>query len=304
MPVRFRVRAAAPGASSPVERVVDVGDPDPAAPPLREIRIGRGPDVELPLPFAGLAPVHARLRRAGDGGGWLLEDAGGPPRALARGAAIDLGSVTVVFEGEEAVAAPAGPAAAEGTGTIARRLVRDLFAGAPAGSTPELEVVAGPEPGQRLALAETGRPYLVGRGTGCALPLVIDEISREHAVFVWTDQGVVVRDLGSKNGVLVAGTRVATEQRLRHGDLVALGPVTLRLRDPIDRYLAEIAAGAPATAPPPDPAPAVAPVSDQPPAMVTGAAVRAGSRVPIALAAVAVAVLVAVAAAAVALIAG
>jgi S-DNA-T family DNA segregation ATPase FtsK/SpoIIIE len=144
---------------------------------------------------------------------------------------------------ENAPDAAAAPGA-EGTATIARRLVGDLFAaGASPGSTPELEVIAGPEPGLRLALTEAGRPYLVGRGTGCALPLVVDEISREHAVFVWTAEGVLVRDLGSKNGVVVGGARIASERRLRHGDLVEIGPVTLRLRDPVDRYLAELAGG-------------------------------------------------------------
>jgi len=186
---------------------------------------------------------------------------------------------------------------AEGTATIARRLVGDLFAsGSGPGSTPELEVIAGPEPGQRLALTETGRPYLVGRGAGCALPLVVEEISREHAVFVWTTEGVVVRDLGSKNGVVVAGARIATEQRLHHGDLVEIGPVTLRLRDPVDRYLAELAG--PARPPAPEPPSAAAPLVPEPPRDEPAAR---GSRAAIILASVAIGALVAVVVAAIAL---
>lgn len=163
-------------------------------------------------------------------------------------------------EGDDAgEGSPRGPGGArpEGTGTIARRLVGDLLAALPPEAVPELEVVTGAEPGQRLALAERGRSYVVGRAPGCALPLAVDEISREHALFVRTAAGVIVRDAGSKNGVRVAGERIDGERRLRHGDLVELGPVTLRLRDPVDRYLDEIAAAAAsssaATGPGPEP---------------------------------------------------
>src|ERR1700748_833112 len=75
MPLRFRVLPAddarAPGrppAGPLVEREVQVPDA------TGEVRIGRRADVELPLPFAALSAVHARLAR-GDRG-WQIEDAG------------------------------------------------------------------------------------------------------------------------------------------------------------------------------------------------------------------------------------
>jgi FHA domain len=49
-------------------------------------------------------------------------------------------------------------------------------------------------------------------------------------------EGVFVRDLGSKNGVKVAGEQIAGERRLRDGDRVNVGAVTLRVDDPEDRY--------------------------------------------------------------------
>ena len=51
----------------------------------------------------------------------------------------------------------------------------------------------------------------------------------------------MVRDLGSKNGILVNGVRV-TEQRLADGDLILMGPLKLRLTDPEDRYLRDLEA--------------------------------------------------------------
>jgi hypothetical protein len=65
--------------------------------------------------------------------------------------------------------------------------------------------------------------------------------------------GVVARDLGSKNGVVVAGARIDGERALVDGDVLQIGPVTLRLDDPVGRYLRELEA-----APPPEPVPAPA----------------------------------------------
>ena len=56
-----------------------------------------------------------------------------------------------------------------------------------------------------LKLVERERRYLVGRSKTCDLYLKVDELSREHASFTRGWNGVVVRDLGSKNGILVNG---------------------------------------------------------------------------------------------------
>jgi pSer/pThr/pTyr-binding forkhead associated (FHA) protein len=248
MRARFRILASptTDGTAPVVERVVEVtvAEGDGA-----ELRLGRRADVELPLPFPALSAVHARVRRGAGEDAWLVEDAGstngtwlagaplapGEPRPLTVGAELRLADVRLRFEG---VAPGAAAAAAEGTATIARRLVDDLFAGA---GVPVVRVADG-APARRLALAETGRTYIAGREGTCDLPLGVEEVSREHAAFVRDDTGVVVRDLGSKNGVLVGGVRIAGERRLADGDVVAIGPVTLAFEDPADRYLRELRA--------------------------------------------------------------
>jgi pSer/pThr/pTyr-binding forkhead associated (FHA) protein len=228
------------------ERAIELGDG------TQEVRIGRRPDVELPLPFPSLSGLHARLTLAGDG--WRIEDLGstngtrvdgvrlgaGGTRALNPGAQLVLGEVTLIFDG---MVSPI--LGAEGTATIARRLVSDLFAAAPGTATPTLTIVSGVRIGPALRLDDLDRRYLVGRIESCDLPLPSEEISREHAAFVRLWDGVVVKDLGSKNGVLVNDVPVtAGEQRLRDGDLVRVGPATLRLSDPADRYLRELEARA------------------------------------------------------------
>jgi len=77
--------------------------------------------------------------------------------------------------------------------------------------------------------------------------------------------GVVVRNLGAKNGVVVNGARVTDEHPLADADVIEIGPVALTLDDPAGRYLRELEqmpAEAVAPAPPP-PEPLAVPAPPQ-----------------------------------------
>lgn len=248
MPLRLRLlpsladSAGESGSRPTQERAVELPDD------TREIRIGRRSDIEVPLPYAALSSLHARLTRAG--GAWLVEDLGSTngtslngeplaphqPRPIAPGGQIDLGPITLVFDG----AAPS-MRGSERTASIARRLVADLLAAAPDAGAPVLAIVGGVAPTPPLRLTALDRRYVVGRGETCDMRLSSDEISREHAALVRRWDGVVVQDLDSKNGVAV-NDQTGGELRVRDGDLVRIGPATLRLSDPADRYLREIEA--------------------------------------------------------------
>lgn len=75
---------------------------------------------------------------------------------------------------------------------------------------------------------------VVGRDPACDITVEDGLLSRRHAEFVAAAEAVTVRDLGSRNGVFVNGTRRA-EQALRPGDVVQIGPLRVR-------YLADRAA--------------------------------------------------------------
>lgn len=63
------------------------------------------------------------------------------------------------------------------------------------------------------------------------LAIPIAQISREHVKIYWQDGAVCIRDLGSTNGTRV-GKRAVTARRaepLAHGDVVVLGPMSLRV---------------------------------------------------------------------------
>lgn len=122
----------------------------------------------------------------------------------------------------------------------------------------------------RLTLAHEGASYAydikkevttVGRDPQCDVSLPSGTLSRFHAQFKREGGDLVVKDLGSRNGVFVNGARVS-EARLRPGDEIRLGKLLLR-------YGAASPAGEPsASSPESPPAPAAAPPGSNEPTPV------------------------------------
>jgi pSer/pThr/pTyr-binding forkhead associated (FHA) protein len=65
--------------------------------------------------------------------------------------------------------------------------------------------------------------FVVGRSTECQLSLDDPLVSRRHAVLRVRRDGVSVQDFGSRNGVLVNGTKISGERELTVGDKVGIG---------------------------------------------------------------------------------
>jgi adenylate cyclase len=68
----------------------------------------------------------------------------------------------------------------------------------------------------------------VGRGPESELHLDDDTVSRQHAELTPDDTGIALRDLGSANGTLVNGARIA-RTRLGPDDIVTFGSVAFRV---------------------------------------------------------------------------
>lgn len=66
---------------------------------------------------------------------------------------------------------------------------------------------------QELSLASGS--YLLGRSSNCDIVLAEKNISRKHARLVIGDSEASIEDLGSSNGVLVGGTRIAKQKFLQ-----------------------------------------------------------------------------------------
>jgi len=80
--------------------------------------------------------------------------------------------------------------------------------------------------GQRISLGD--RPVSVGRLPDCTIPLTDVNVSRRHAEIRPTRGAYIVVDLGSTNGTMVNGSRIAGEQRLSDGDILSFGSTYVR----------------------------------------------------------------------------
>ena len=74
----------------------------------------------------------------------------------------------------------------------------------------------------------THAPFSIGRGPGNDLVLTSLSISRNHAEIVREGEGLMLRDLDSRNGISVDGNRYGSV-KLSDGLVVSLGDVTLRI---------------------------------------------------------------------------
>ena len=106
----------------------------------------------------------------------------------------------------------------------------------------------------RLIINNGGRPrelvlvdtLVVGRDPACDISDSNDPLlSRRHAAFSAGSKDAIVRDLGSRNGILVNGTKVA-EAQLRSGDVVQVGHLQVKFVDEVGPFvdvpLADVAA--------------------------------------------------------------
>ncbi len=102
-------------------------------------------------------------------------------------------------------------------------------------SGPQLRGIDGPLEGKIFALSGTMN---LGRVGDNDIVLDDDSVSRRHAELEVSDDGVLLRDLGSANGTTVNGGPIAEGARLAPGDVIQLGVVSLMFEN----------AGAPARA--------------------------------------------------------
>lgn len=93
---------------------------------------------------------------------------------------------------------------------------------------PQLRGLTGPWAGKVFPIKDL---MTVGRVAGVTLQLDDDSVSRKHAELEPTEEGIVLRDLGSANGTAVNGVPVTEEVLLTPGDSVQFGVVELQFQD-------------------------------------------------------------------------
>src|SRR5262249_9781592 len=79
------------------------------------------------------------------------------------------------------------------------------------------------------ALLGSKTRLVVGRAPDCDIFLPHPSVSRYHALLERRDDALYVSDLGSVNGVWLAGQRVTEAAAVREGDRIGIGPFLLSL---------------------------------------------------------------------------
>src|SRR5579884_2856839 len=93
-------------------------------------------------------------------------------------------------------------------------------------------VIHTPDGRTRSVPMETERLSL-GRSSSNELCYADDAgLSRQHLAFERNGEQWTIRDLGSKNGTLVNGTRISGAQQLRSGDRITAGHLIIEYREP------------------------------------------------------------------------
>jgi pSer/pThr/pTyr-binding forkhead associated (FHA) protein len=123
------------------------------------------------------------------------------------------------------------PAPPEGDGTVVAGGLPLAVAGGALATPDATAVLAKP---RLITEGEDGAEYplgfvttSIGRSPANDICISDDAVSRRHAKIVVGEQGFVICDLNSENGVYVNGERVK-ERLLADGDIVEIGPGTRR----------------------------------------------------------------------------
>jgi pSer/pThr/pTyr-binding forkhead associated (FHA) protein len=240
----------------------------------QRVVIGRGSSSDVRLPDPSVSHRHATLRA--QGADFLLVDEGSAngtfvggvrvaprtSRIVRSGDRVRIGRVTLELRIEQA---PVTREVSMATRDLALALVAASMR--PEDTATRLRVVEGPDQGASISLLEPDRPYLVGRGSHCDLPLRDADASREHARVFRRGPQVTVVDLGAKNGTWLGSARAPTgeEALWRSLHLLRLGKTVIALEEPVALALSEIEQ-APDEPLPPEAAPvAPTPVEPSPP---------------------------------------
>jgi pSer/pThr/pTyr-binding forkhead associated (FHA) protein len=217
--------------------------------------IGRGSGSDVRLPDPSISTRHATIRATGNdyaivdegstNGTWVGGVRLNPqsPRAVKSGDLVRVGRVWLeLVIGQKAATPDLGLA----TRDLAFALVQRAMDAVGDDTVAKVRVAEGPDIGEEVRLSEEGRAYVIGRAETCDLPLADADASREHAVVARRGGQILLRDLGSRNGVYLGETRLAAERDTvwRAPTMARIGITVLALDEPVSVALAELEAAA------------------------------------------------------------
>lgn len=93
-----------------------------------------------------------------------------------------------------------------------------------------LEILVSRGPNAGLVVPLEGRSVTIGRGSANQVRLQDEKVSTHHARIDVTPGGLILTDLGSKNGTFVAGESVVGSRMIQPGTEVTIGSTALEMR--------------------------------------------------------------------------
>lgn len=91
-----------------------------------------------------------------------------------------------------------------------------------------LKVVGGKYNGQEFRYSQKKKCF-IGRADDCDLCLKSEHVNQYHCALAIDEPEVVVRDLGSREGTYVNGTRISGPEPLSTGDVISVGPLKIEI---------------------------------------------------------------------------
>jgi pSer/pThr/pTyr-binding forkhead associated (FHA) protein len=205
--------------------------------------IGRGPGSDVRLPDRTVSEIHAFIRL--EGNAYIIIDndstngtsvngvalVPGKQKSLTNGDSIEIGEYVLTIHTGVPIALPTS---AERTASLARRLIREIRSPSISEiNPPKLTIRNGKQADQFLEIPPPPSRLLVGRSPKCQLVIDDPDVSREHMELIRDLDGVIARNLDSKNGIVVNNQPIS-ELRLRNGFELELGSTILRFEEPAD----------------------------------------------------------------------
>jgi len=241
MALTLVILPGAPGEASADELSITVDAP--------RVVVGRGDGCEVRLPDPSVSHRHASIRQRG--AEYTLVDEGSTngtflgrrrlaphtPEPLRHGDRFRVGRVWLAAR-VEAVMPRGTPAAA--ARELALALVTRGLAEQGDDPTPRVVVIAGPDEGRALPLAEAGRPYVIGRAKDTDLPLEDASAARRHVAVSRRGDHFLVRDLSGASFLHGAPLPQGADVPWRPGQVLALGKIELACEYPAAEALAEL----------------------------------------------------------------
>lgn len=103
-----------------------------------------------------------------------------------------------------------------------------------AGPPIKLEIVGGPDAGKKKRFK--GVRMVIGRTPGVDLQLSDQSVSRKHIELIHSDEGTLLRDLGSGNGTKLNGKKISADTMLNNGDEIQIGKTKIRFVDELAAF--------------------------------------------------------------------